>query len=49
MADKTKSTFYLPREVVREMEIEGARVGKKFPSKFILFHWEHYKKAKPAE
>lgn len=44
---KAQSTYYLPHDVVQEMEHEGIRVGHKFPSKFILFLWEFYKENKP--
>jgi len=43
---KAQSTYYLPPDVVQEMEHEGIRVGHKFPSKFILFLWEFYKENK---
>ena len=44
--DKEKSTYYIDKDIAREMRIEAATQGIRFPTEFILFLWEFYKQKK---
>ena len=40
---KIKSSYYLPQNIDREMRMEAARLGLRYPSEFITMLWERYK------
>lgn len=39
---KAKTTYYLSPELDREMRIEAARLGLRYPSEFITMLYIHY-------
>lgn len=49
MDNKVKSSYLIPEGIEREMRIEAAKLGLKYPSEFILMLWEQYKKKEESD
>jgi hypothetical protein len=46
LTEKQKNTYYLEPETVKEMRREAVELDIKYPSAFIRFLWEFYKRRK---
>lgn len=42
---KVKSSFYLSEILDKEMRVEAAKLGLRFPSELIIMLWEKYQKS----
>ncbi len=46
---KKMSTYYMDEKVEREMRIEAAKVGQRFPTAFFIYLWLQYQKSKKGD